>query len=272
MRDALVVDEPHPGARIERLELDDAASGVDGAEDRADPGDVIGRNADQRGFFRPRAEELHGADDVRRELTLAQDRGLRRAGRTAGEQHGGDVVGLRHGRRGRALPGCVKELVSGSQDESVREAVWERRVRPGDQRAWRESSEHDAQLIGREPVADRHECLPGQRRAEQQHGDRRRVAVQEPGPLAGLGRQPLSRVPGEARQPAYVMPSVRGPSATRWPAPSAAISSSRAMFIRGQSEAGSGLGVMIVARRPSTVMVPVPALVHSTWSPVASSA
>ena len=38
-----------------------------------------------------------------------------------------------------------------------------------------------------------------------------------------------------------------------------------------QSEAGSGLGVMTVTGRPSTVTVPRPALMHSTSSPVAAS-
>ena len=198
-----VVDEPHPGARLERVELHDAASGVDGAENRADPGDVVRRHADQRGFVRLRAEELHGADDVRRELTLAQDRGLRRAGRAAGEQQCGDVL---RGRDpgGRAAPRRRRTSLRNCSRVRYRESVGERhgqrRIRRGDQDTWPEPLEHGVQLIGGEPVADRHECLSGQRRAEQQQRDSRRVAVQQPGPLAGLRRQPLPRVPGEAQQ------------------------------------------------------------------------
>ena len=64
--DALVGDTLHPAARIKRRELHDAAACVDRAEDRADPGDVIRRNADERGFVRVGAEELDRAEDVGR--------------------------------------------------------------------------------------------------------------------------------------------------------------------------------------------------------------
>jgi hypothetical protein len=152
-----------------------ASSGVDRAENPADPGDVVRRHADQRRIPRLSAEELHGADDVSRELTVAQDRRLRRAGRPAGEQQRGDVLRSRdQGRRVRhAVAHLAEELFTGRYRESLGERHGQRRIRGGDQDTLAEPLEHGVQLIGGEPVADRHECLSGERRAEQQQRDSR---------------------------------------------------------------------------------------------------
>ncbi len=93
--DALRRGKPEPVVRIEGRQQHDAALRVDGAEQRRDAGDVIGRHAHERRFVRSGRAKLYGAEDVRQQIRMAQYRRLRRRGGAAGEQLNGDrVVGF----------------------------------------------------------------------------------------------------------------------------------------------------------------------------------
>ena len=241
----------HPLLGVEALELHDAPARVGGGQHRGHRRDVVRRDADDGGLVLAGAPELERAHEVRREVQVAEHGGLRLAGGAAGEQqhrrgvgiaapavglldrlvlHGGEEVGARRRSRSRRRPRGASATPA-----------------PAITRAGAARCDDRAQPVVGQPVADRHEGLAGDGRAEQ--GDRHGRASSRRSAPRGRRAARASQVPARrARCPssAKVSPPSSGPTATRSPRLSAAISriiptcmGSRAL--RPQSEDGRGL-------------------------------
>ena len=110
------------------------------------PGDVVRRDADELGLVVVGAEELDAAEDVRRQVAVAQDRRLGFARRAAGEEQHRDlfriderqVVARRRRRSSCARRSSVREQLD-AVDAGMRSSTPRRRPRapaPGG-RGWR---------------------------------------------------------------------------------------------------------------------------------------
>ena len=170
--DLFVVDQPHPLLRVEVGQVDHLSAGVQVRQRRADPGDVIGRHADQRGIGRRGRLEFDRAGDVAGQVVVGEfdGLGLRRGAR--GEQHDGQRI--RVGELGgglRDLGRCQKffggrQPIGGVPDHVLVAAVddHQRLGQPVDQ---------GLDAVRGQAVVDRGEGQPGARRREDQHRQHR---------------------------------------------------------------------------------------------------
>ena len=201
--DRLVAHELHPLLGVEALELHDPASGVGGRQHRGHRGDVVRRHADDGGLVLARAPELERVHEVRRQVQVAEDRGLRLAGGAAGEQQHRGVVGV-------AAPavGLLDRLVLARWRGSRRGRRSRSRRRPSSRSATPSPAITTAgaarvddrpQPVVGQPVAHRHERLAGDGRSEQRDRHGERVLVDEHHALAGLRRPARCRpaAPGD---------------------------------------------------------------------------
>ena len=168
--DPLVRGEAHPRAGLEGRQVHDATPGVERAQHRRDPRDVVRRHADQLRLRRLAAQELDARDDVGDQVPVAQHRrlGLRR--RAAREQQHGDLLGVDEG----VLPG--HRLGDGRGELALRHDVV-RSARPepvhlvvvGDHEPAGDASEDARQLLVGGSIVHRRERHPRQRGPEQRH-------------------------------------------------------------------------------------------------------
>ena len=125
--DRLLAHEPHPLLGVEALELHDPPARVGGGQHRGHGGDVVRRDADDGRLVLAGAPELERVHEVRRQVQVAEHRGLRLAGGAAREQQDGGGVGV-------AAPpvGLLDRLVAdGGEELGARRRPRSRRRRRG---------------------------------------------------------------------------------------------------------------------------------------------
>jgi hypothetical protein len=208
VRDPLPPHGPQPLRGVERRQVHHAAPGVEVRQQARQPGDVVRRHRDQRRVALPGRPELDRVQHVREQVPVPQHGGLGLGGRPACIQERGDRVLLvrercrgavvtRIPRRGHAR----RSGRAGRAQQSVEIALAEYQG-PG-------MTPHKPVELGpAEPVVDRNERHPGQRRPEQ--GDRvremvgaqvqdRRIVPEPPGGALGepqdlrRGQPPVAR-------------------------------------------------------------------------------
>ncbi len=191
------------------------------------------------------------ADDVRGQVAVAQHRRLRLAGRAAREQQDGDVVRIDE-RQVVGRPATTRRERSPGARRSVMTSIPSMRlearhdVGAGDRRGpARGGRRCSCSLSSVEPVVDRRERQPGERRAEQR--DRHGLGVEVDHPDVRRRRATRNSVAAAAGRGVQlrraVRPSRREPTTSRSPAASATISSSIPTFTTNQSvRAGQRLG------------------------------
>ncbi len=110
--------QAQPFGNVEIGQLDDTAPGIDRAQQRRDTRDMIGRHRDQRRALLLGRGELHRSDDVGKEISVPQDRGLGLAGGAAGEELHRDRLVRRLVQR--RLRGIERRRQEGSDRSSAR--------------------------------------------------------------------------------------------------------------------------------------------------------
>jgi hypothetical protein len=199
--DAVPAHGPHPAGGVELAQVDEPAPQVEVAQEVGQPGHVVGRHAHEDGLVVARRPVLHGADHVRRQVPVAQHRGLGRGGGAAGVEQDRRVVGLGRdltgGGAGGAGPGGSHERL-GLQHPVPPDGQGARRVALGDHHDVAERDQQVVELVVAEPVVERHERHAGRGRREQPEREGQAV-----GAHVGQGRCPggvLGAGPGAGQQ------------------------------------------------------------------------
>ena len=107
----LGVDQPHPFLGVEVRQVDHLAAGIQIRQRRPDPGDVVGRHADQCRVGDVGRLELDGAGDIAGQVVVRELDGLGLRGGARGEQHDRDRVGVGELRGGLGALSGGQELV-----------------------------------------------------------------------------------------------------------------------------------------------------------------
>ena len=225
--DLFLPHHPKPLTGGEGLEHEGAAPGVEIGDHVRDGGDMIRRDADQGRFLFSGRGELHRAQHVGDQVLVAEQHslGLRR-GAAGVNDDGGCVLAGRAvadlaavGARLRQ-PGVGGHRVdSGSLEVRERTGAGdpERLLMPGEQRV---------QLPVAQPVVERDERHPCPRRGEQRDREGGTVHVQVDDGLRARSRTSAAPECDRRASWAAVIPPDLRPARTRWPNPSAAMSSS----------------------------------------------
>ncbi len=242
--DALAGGGVHPGFRGEGRQVDHAAAAIDPGEHRRDASDVIGRHADEGGFFLAGVHELDGGDHIGRQVAMAQHGGLGLAGGAAGEQQHRDV-GVDEIQLGGAVfvvQAGGFEFGAGHQDHAGDALHPRHHVVVDDSHGGRGARQELAQLVVGQAIVDRGEGLADQGAGEDGGGHGRAVEAQEHHGVAALLGQVGRAAAGAGRQ-----------------------------FLIGHSEEGSFLASLAGTGRPSMDSEPLPGLLQRASRPVASS-
>ena len=142
VRDVLRRRQLHPGGGLEGRQIHDAAAGVERAQHRRDPGDVVRGHADQLRLGGLAAEELDARDDVRDEVAVTQDGRLGLRGGAAREEQDGDLLGVDEGMlAGDGLGDGRGELVLGDNVGGADGAEARHLLVVGDQQAAGDAAE-----------------------------------------------------------------------------------------------------------------------------------
>ena len=159
LADLLGGDRVDPALGVEAGQVRGAPTPEGRREDGRDPGDVVRRHAHELRVVLRCPEELDAAEDVRRQVPVAQDRDLGIARGATGEQEDADVVGVDGRelvRRGDAVVGeGLEQFLAGDRVDAVDVADPLGDAFSDDDERWGETFEDLAELLVGQAVVHR---------------------------------------------------------------------------------------------------------------------